>query len=672
MLSRVPSLTSRRAQALLAVLVLVSAVVRAAAAHAIPGPFIAPDEMVYSLLGRSLWADGRLSILGADTGYYSFLYPAYAGLPLSVGELATGFRMLQVVQALVVSLTAVVVYAWGRAFLSQGWALAAAALSLTPPALAYAGLAMTESLFLPLATLAAWATARAVERPTLGRQALVGVAIAAAVATRLQGVVLVPVAVSAVLLDAGFARGASRLRRWLPGGLALAALAAVWLAWRATAGSWGSVFGAYEAAVSGYDASEAAKFVTWHVADVFLLCLGIPLLALGALSVEAVARRLDGPAERAFVAVALPFAVWLAVQVGVFSSQFVGRLAERDLVAVLPPLLLALALWLQRGAPRPQPWTALLALGLAIPAALLPIERFATLEAAPDAFMTIPLEDAVERWGADTLGTLWVLGVAAAVAAFVLVPRRLAPLLAVGVGVLLAGSSLVASREVGRVAQDARHRFFGDADRSWIDEHADGPVTLLVDGSAYWPSVWHQAFWNERVTDVVHLPDAAVPGPLPQRTVSPRFDGLLFDTAGHPVESPRIVAPTPFAFDAKRLAAVEQHDIDRAGLALWRAASPPRLSTWTTDVLPNGDFSHARVVVYACPKGRLELTLIPKAGRAVELFADGRPVGRAELSGEYWNGIISTPPNADGRGSCTFDVQADGLVGSTRLAFAAN
>src|SRR5262245_32320278 len=132
MLSRVSRLTARRAHLLLALLVLVSTALRIVGAHAIPGPFIAPDEMVYSLLGRSLWADGRLSILGADTGYYSLLYPAFAGLPLSLHDLAAGFRTLQVLQAVVVSLTGVIVYAWGRSFLSRGWALAAAALSLTP------------------------------------------------------------------------------------------------------------------------------------------------------------------------------------------------------------------------------------------------------------------------------------------------------------------------------------------------------------------------------------------------------------------------------------------------------------------------------------------------------------------------------------------------------------
>ena len=46
--------------------------------------------MIYALLGRSLWSTGHLSILGADTPYYSLLYPAIAGLPLSLGDLATG------------------------------------------------------------------------------------------------------------------------------------------------------------------------------------------------------------------------------------------------------------------------------------------------------------------------------------------------------------------------------------------------------------------------------------------------------------------------------------------------------------------------------------------------------------------------------------------------------
>jgi 4-amino-4-deoxy-L-arabinose transferase-like glycosyltransferase len=664
-------LTPRGAAAGLALLVAASAALRLLAAADIPGPFIAPDEMIYSLLGRSLWSDGQLSILGGDTGFYSLLYPAFVGLPLSVGSFATGFQVLQAVQAVVVSLTAVVVYLWGRSFLTPGWALAAAALSLTPPALAYSGLVMTESLFLPLVALAAWALARAIEQPTLARQAVLGLAVAAAVATRLQGVVLLPVAVTAIVLHAAFLRDAGRLRRWLPAGAFVAVLAVGWLGWRATAGSWSSVFGAYEAALSGYEVGDAAEFVAWHLADVLLLCAGVPLLAAGALTVEAVAGRLREPRETALLAVALSLAAWLVVQVGVFSSQFVGHFAERDLITALPPLFLAFALWLQRGAPRTQPWTALLSVAVAIPALLLPIDRFATLAAAPDAFMTIPLEDAAARWGMDALETAWPLGVAVVVAAFVLIPRRFAPALAVGVGVLLAATSVVASREVTTLAEEARDRFFGGGDPSWIDHATREPTTVYYDGSAYWNSVWHQVLWNDRIRSVVHVPGAPVPGPIPQRAVSPRFDGLLFDVDGGPVEGPMIVAPTVQRFGDEPVAQLEQHDLDRAGLALWNGGSPVRLRSQTSGVLPNGDFTEARVIVYACPQGRLELTLLPKAGNAVELFADGAPVERATLDGEFWNGVISAPPTADGSGSCEFLVRANGLVGSTRMEFVA-
>ncbi len=195
------------------------------------------------------------------------------------------------------------------------------------------------------------------------------------------------------------------------------------------------------------------------------------------------------------------------------------------------------------------------------------------------------------------------------------------------------------------------------------------PVTLLYDGDAYWNAVWHQVFWNERVRAILHPPGVPVPGPLPQRGVSPRFDGLLFDVTGRPVTNPLVVAPTVMTFRGERIAGLEQRNLDRAGLALWQGESPPRLRTQTTGVLPNGDFTEARVIVYGCPQGRLELTLLPKVGTSVELVADGETVGRAPLDGEFWNGTIHAPASADGNGSCEFIVRANGPVGSTRMEF---
>ena len=75
---------SVRVTAALAVagLVVVSTAIRFAAAQAFTTPWIAPDEMVYGLIGESLWSHGTLEIRGLPTPYYSILTPALVGAPL--------------------------------------------------------------------------------------------------------------------------------------------------------------------------------------------------------------------------------------------------------------------------------------------------------------------------------------------------------------------------------------------------------------------------------------------------------------------------------------------------------------------------------------------------------------------------------------------------------------
>ncbi|HEY8774495.1 MAG TPA: glycosyltransferase family 39 protein [Gaiellaceae bacterium] len=199
-------MTRRQEWGALAALVLVSAGFRAWAALDVPVPWITPDEMVYSLLGRGLYEHGSLDILGGPTPFYSFLTPVFAGLPLSVLDLATGYDVLHGLQALVMSLAAVPAYLWARTIVSRRSALVVAALTLAVPGLTYAGLVMTEVLFYPLLVLAAWAAAEAIARPTRRTQALLVVAVAAASATRLQAIALLPAFATAALLDAAIAR----------------------------------------------------------------------------------------------------------------------------------------------------------------------------------------------------------------------------------------------------------------------------------------------------------------------------------------------------------------------------------------------------------------------------------------------------------------------------------
>src|SRR5436305_1429797 len=76
------------------------------------------------------------------------------------------------------------------------------ALSVLAPLMLYSGFEMSESLAYPLCLVALWTMLRAVRRPSLRNDALLLAAIVLASAARLQLVVLIPAALTAVLLVA--------------------------------------------------------------------------------------------------------------------------------------------------------------------------------------------------------------------------------------------------------------------------------------------------------------------------------------------------------------------------------------------------------------------------------------------------------------------------------------
>ena len=74
--------------------------------------------------------------------------------------------------------------------------------------------------------------------------------------------------------------------------------------------------------------------------------------------------------------------------------------------------------------------------------------------------------------------------------------------------------------------------------------------------------------------------------------------------------------------------------------------------------------------MYACGRGRLELTLLGKQGTPIELRVNGITWARPRVAPDtVWNGSIPSPPDADGRSLCIFELVSPGLVGSTRLEF---
>lgn len=670
---RVAAPRSRRPSSALAALIVVllaSVVLRLVAALGLDSPWIAPDEMAYGLLGRAFWSTGHLQLLDGSSPSYG-LFPLVAGLPLVLFGTAAGLGVLKGLEVVLLTATVFIVFVWTRGIVGSGWAVGGAALTAALPAFAYSGLIMSETAFVPAATLALWLLARALVRPSLGNQALVAGGIVVAVAMRLQGVVLLPTVVVAVLLHAWFQRDRKVLRHFVPtlATLLLAAAAATGLA---VGLSPGALLGAYGvAAQHGYAVGPALRWIWRHAGDVYLLVLGAPLIATLILAVEAARGRERDDRVAAMLAVALSYSTLVVIQVGIFASRFVGQLDERALVSVAPPMFATFAVWLHRGLPRPQPAASLAALVAVAPALLLPVKSLVNTVAVPSAFMIVPLLSLLERTSADTLELVWLLGAAGVVLLTLLIPRRAAPFLVIAVVAGLAATSALVQTRIDRRAQGDRRLFFGSASPQWIDRAANGSVVYVDDGDALWNAAWHIAFWNARVRVVARLgPPRRIPLPGPVQ-VTARPDGRLARADGSSLRQRLVVTRRWVTLFGQRLAYHEQGQ-GEPGLTLWRTPSRPAVSTWTQGMAGRSDLvGPASVTVFACGSGRLELSLVAKRGLPTVAVSTGRlePANLSLSPNTALEGWVPVAPARGGNRTCVFRLVPSGPVEVRRLVF---
>jgi len=651
-------------------IVVVAAAVRAIMVWGIEAPWIAPDEETYGLLGQSLWHSGTLTILGLQTSFYSLVYPAIAGLALDVFGRSDGIRALQIVQPLLMSTTGLVAYAWARRVTSVRWALVAAGLTIAVPALAYSGLMMSEVAYYPIVTLALLLTARAVEDPTLERQAFAGGAILIATLTRLQAFVLIPALVVAVLAFALFERQTRVIRRFVPAFVVMAVLAGGLLA-AGEIGVGGRLFGAYTTTTdTSYPVGAALRWISMHAGDVLLLVAGAPLLATAVLLVAAVRGRESSPAARALLAISVSYALLSVIQVGVFASRFSPTLLERNLITVAPPLFVAFALWLDRGMPRPQPSTAIVCLLVVVPALTLRTTRLSSPSAAPSNMTARVFDHLGAALSDNWLEVIWIGGIILITAVFLLAPRGQPWILPAIVLVLLVGASVKATTDVRYLASDLRDDLNGDTDPRWVDQTVAAPVTYVHDGSAYWNGVWDRTYWNADIAKVAVLPELQSGSLPPGLVVSPRFDGQLFSTDGHRLDTPYVLASQRMSFVGTPVRSVTQ-PVDGTTLTLWKIDPPLRMRLLRTGILPNGDFSgHAQIDVFDCRPGELAVTLLGKDGSPATLTAVGGAARTAAPGPNKGARVtVPSPPNVVPGARCIFTLDTPGLVGTTVIAF---
>lgn len=611
-----------------------------------------PDEAIYAVRALGLWQHGSLPLFGSSGAGYSALYPVFAGGPLSIGSQATGYAILKVVQALVMSLAAWPVYAYTRRLVPEGYALLAAALTLACPLVLFSGFVMTEVLYYPIAAAALLAAARAVTTATLRDQAIALVLIGVAVATRVQGIVLLAVFIVALLVDAALARSRPDIRRFWPvwslavaGGLVAAVLP--------------GVFGAYEAAVNGsYSAGPAARLTYDHFGFLILTVGVVPAGALVLSLVDAARSRGVDAATRALVAVTASAVVLVTLQVGTFSSRFSPHLLGRDLAALPPVVFAVFAVWLGRGGPRPRLVTSLTAVGLLAVLATVPWNDLVVPDALPDSLGLAILLDDPLGWKPATV--VAVLG-ALLMVLFVLAPRL--ELLTVAVVLLLGWGTVAAAARVDTATSDSQVALVGQP-RDWIDRNASSDVAYVYNGDlAAWTVVWQQRFWNPRIDRVISIIPHFVPGPIKQRVIALPRDGRL------PIDERYAVANDHVQFEGSPLVH-QNRGPNEYGLTLWELQQPARLSYLIAGTIPNGDINGRAVVnAFNCAGGTLQLTLLPKETNRLEIDLDGSIASVEHIGGRsVWHAEIHVP-KSHGPAPCTFTIRPDGLLGSTLITF---
>jgi len=608
---------TRAAPIVLGALILASVGVRLWLAWRVPTPWIMVDELIYSEMAKSFAAGGHFLIRGSPTGISAVGYPFLISAGWLFGPVATAYGIAKGINAALVSLTAIPTYFWAARLVRNRWlALTSSALVLLMPALLYSGMLMTENAFLPTFVLAAWAIAVALERPTLLAQLTALAAVGLVCVFRIQGIVLLLVLPTALVLKLALdLRANPSLRRWRP---VLKELGRFWptavvlgialvgyIAYKVDRGaSLSSGLGDYSAvATTHYSFHDGARWALYHLAELPLVFGVVPACAFVVLVVLAFWRGTPSPQERAFLAVTTSALVWVVLEVALFASRFSLRVEERYMFVLGPLFMLALVLWLDRGLPRP---LVLAVVAAAIPAGLLatlPLGSLLNVSIFSDTFGLIPFLRQAELHGLGDARALLLGGAAAAGLLFLLVPRRIAPaVIPLAIAVFLSLTTHSVDGAIRGYAGGLSAIGGSSGEHSWIDDAVgrDADVGYLYGTStdlfAEASLLWQTEFWNRSIKRVYNLG-------------SPEPTGFAETTLKLDSRTGRLVAVSAAA--PKYVVAANGFDLAGAVVAehppfvLYRIVGPLRLASSVQGVY--GDSwtgANATYLRYATPDGR--------------------------------------------------------------------
>jgi hypothetical protein len=577
-------------------IVLVSAALRIWLGRRMVAPWIFVDELIYSELAKSFAAHGHFLLRGEPAGAsYGFVYPVLIAPAWRIfSSVPQAYAAAKAIDSVVMSLAALPAYLLARRVLSQPYALAAAALAVAIPSMIYTGTLMTENVFYPVFLCVALVAVHVLERPTRWNQlSLLGLCLLA-FETRQQAIALVPAVLVAPLVVGGVRR--FRLLYGTAAAVVLVALAVEAARGRSPI----ALLGAYETTGHRhYSVYAVAKWLLWHAGELDLYLGVVPVAAF------LVAFR-----HEPFFAVAAAFSSFLIVEVAAFATlPTVQRVEERNLFYVAPFFLIALLLWIERGARRPR-WTiAAAALAAALPATV-PYARLIGYQATSDTLALLPLWKLQEHVIAlHHVRLLVALCAAAAAGLFVALPRRYALALPLLVLVYFGVVQRPVESRTSFASEGALFQGIRGVPRDWIDRHATGEVAAIWTGKTDVHVVWENELFNRTVGPVYNTQDP-IPGGLASTNVTIGSDGFLR------ADGATINARYALADGSLDLKGTKVASDAPLGINLWRLDGPIRSLTEIHGLYPNDTWS-GPVVTYrrlGCGGGSVRVTVLGDAG----------------------------------------------------------
>ena len=472
-------------------------------------PVYFPDEYIYSEVSRSIAEHGRPMVRGASAHFPALLQPLLTAPAWLFDDVATSFRTIQLINAVVMSLGAVAVFWLARRLGIGPWfAVAIAAFTLAIPDMFYAGWILADPFAFPLVLASIAAATAALDKPTKRAQFAFFAFAGLATFARVQFVVL-PVCFVVALAIVGLRE--RRLRKALGEqrlalGLLSLGLIPVLVAGRSVLGYYGSVV--------SLDLSPL-PILRWMGADGMLLLYSSGwVLVPGALMGLALALwKPRSRAELGFAVFGSLVALAVVFEAALYAANGADRIQERYFFSVLPLIGLLFALYVSRGFPHRVPHALIAGAALAL-SARVPLAGFSAGDGKSNSPLLLAvgmLEQKVGQVGtASLIVAIAVAGLSFVAAATGFFPRVAIPLLVA----LAIAAGCVASVGAVSLGHQAASNVYDTTlwpDPSYVD-HADlGNVALLAAPSNDRGFTTEQLFWNRSIDRLLVLPDASPP-----------------------------------------------------------------------------------------------------------------------------------------------------------------